>query len=289
MSGEISPSDTFYKSDEEIILSLEKVGMCFSGKQNVHALSDFSLNVHKGEFICILGPSGCGKSTLLSIIAGIYPATEGSVQIEGKPIAGMDWHRAIMFQTSTLYPWLSVYDNIAFGPKVRKVPKKQIDDSVRKYIELVGLKDFTYAKPYELSGGMKQRASLARVLVNEPSVILMDEPLCSLDAFTRSLMQVFIRDIWRKIKMTTLLITHDIDEALSLGSRVIVLSKRPGRIIGMFNAMFSRSLMGTPEDDELRASGEYVSMRRKIYDLIDTSTDTGVSNTSACEAQSAVA
>jgi taurine transport system ATP-binding protein len=130
----------------------------------------------------------------------------------------------------------------------------------------VGLEDFTYAKPYELSGGMKQRASLARVLVNEPSVILMDEPLCALDAFTRINMQVFIRDIWRKIGMTTLLITHDIDEALSLGSRVIVLSKRPGRIIGMFDSKFSQ------EDDELRASSEYVSMRRKIFDLIDTST-----------------
>jgi len=149
---------------------------------------------------------------------------------------------------------------------MRKVPKKQIDDSVRKYIELVGLEDFTYAKPYELSGGMKQRASLARVLVNEPSVILMDEPLCALDAFTRINMQVFIRDIWRKIGMTTLLITHDIDEALALGSRVIVLSKRPGRIIGMFDSTFSQ------EDDELRASSEYVSMRRKIFDLIDTST-----------------
>ena len=273
MSGEIGPSDAFYNSDEEIVLSLERVGMCFVGKQNVQALSDFSLDVHKGEFICILGPSGCGKSTLLSIIAGIYPQTEGSVQIEGKPIVGMDWRRAILFQMPTLYPWLSVYDNVAFGPKMRKVPKKEMDESVRKYIELVGLEDFAYAKPYELSGGMKQRASVARVLVNEPSVILMDEPLCSLDAFTRSIMQVFVRDIWRKIGMTTLLITHDIDEALALGSRVIVMSKRPGRIIGTFDSTFSRPLTGTPEDDELKASKEYVSMRRKIYDMIDTSAD----------------
>jgi len=266
---EISPSSAFYKSDEEVILSLEKVGMCYRGKQIVHALSDFSLDIHKGEFICILGPSGCGKSTLLSIIAGMFPASEGSVQMEGKPIAGMDWHRAILFQMPALYPWLSVYQNIAFGPSTRKVPKNQIDCSVRKYIELVGLEEFTNAKPYELSGGMKQRAALARVLVNEPSIILMDEPLCSLDAFTRSKMQVFIREIWRKIGMTTLLITHDIDEALALGSRVIVLSKRPGRIIGMFDTMFPRPLTGTQQDDELRASNEYISVRRKIYDLID--------------------
>jgi len=264
VSGETSPSGVFYKSDEEIILSLEKVGMCYhQGKQTVHALSDFSLDVHKGEFICILGPSGCGKSTLLSIIAGIFPATEGSVQMEGKPITGMDWHRAIMFQVPALYPWMSVYGNIAFGPGARKVPKNQIDCSVRKYIELVGLEEFTDAKPYELSGGMKQRAALARVLVNEPSIILMDEPLCSLDAFTRSKMRIFIRDIWCKIGMTALLITHDIDEALVLGSRVIVLSKRPGRIIGMFDTMFPS------QDDELRASDEYMSIHRKIYNMID--------------------
>ena len=269
MSGEINSANTFYKSDNEIILSLEKVEMYFHGKQTVYVLSDFSLDVHKGEFICILGPSGCGKSTLLSVIAGIYPATEGSIKINGQTVTGMDWHRAIMFQTPTLYPWLNVYENVAFGPKVRKIPKKEFDPIVKKYINLAGLDDFINAKPYELSGGMKQRTALARALVNEPSVILMDEPLGALDAFTRKKMQVFIRDIWRRTGMTVLLITHDVDEALVLGSRVIVLSERPGRIIGMFDAMFSKPLMGTAEDDEIFASNEYMSIRRRILDMID--------------------
>ena len=269
MISNITFLETFYKCDEEVILSLEKVDMYFQGKQNVYVLSNFSLDVHKGEFICILGPSGCGKSTLLSIIAGIFQQTNGSVKINGQPIIGMDWHRAIMFQTPTLYPWLNVYENVAFGLKVRNVPKKEIKEKVEKYIELVGLNNFINLKPYELSGGMKQRAALARVLANEPSIILMDEPLGALDAFTRNKMQILVRDVWRKTGMTALLITHDVDEAMALGSRIIVLSQRPARIIGMFDAMFTRPLVGTVEDDEIFASIEYMSIRRKILDLID--------------------
>jgi len=268
MQSESSGSSAFYRSDKEVILSLRHVEKIFAGKPPICALSDFSLDVHKGEFISILGPSGCGKSTLLSIVAGIYPATKGTVLLEGQPITKPDWQRSMMFQTPTLYPWLNIYDNIAFGPKMRKVPKKQIDSSVRKYTELVGLNDFIHSKPYELSGGMKQRAALARALVNEPAIVLMDEPLGALDAFTRSNMQMFILDVWRKTGMTALLITHDVDEALTLGSKVVVLSARPGHVIGEFSTMYSHPLTGTSEDDELRSSDEYMGLRRKVLDLI---------------------
>jgi len=268
MSGEITANSSFFRKDEKVILSLKQVGMTFQGKQPLRALDNLSLDIHKGELVCILGPSGCGKSTLLSIIAGVYPATDGSVQMEGQEVVGMDWQRALIFQTPTLYPWKSVYENIAFGPKMRKLPKRQIEERVKKYVELVGLTDFVDAKPYELSGGMKQRTALARALVNEPSLILMDEPLGALDAFSRANMQVLIRDVWRKTNLTAVLITHDVNEALALGSRIIVLSSRPGCIVGMFDGMFTNPLMGNQNDDETFASSEYMSMRRRILDMI---------------------
>jgi len=267
---ELTPASSFFRSEREIALSLKNVSMTFGGKKPVIALSEFSLDIHKGEFVCILGPSGCGKTTLLAIIAGFLAASGGSLQMNGKEVVGMDSHRAIIFQTPTLYPWMTVYDNVAFGPSVRKVPRKEFDPSVRRYIELVGLSEFADAKPYELSGGMKQRVALARALVNEPAIILMDEPLGALDAFTRSNMQVLLRDIWRGTGLTALLITHDVDEALALGSRIIVMSPRPGRIVGSFSAMFSQPLDGTAADDAVRASSEWVELRRTILDLINS-------------------
>jgi len=262
-----APPD-FFHSDREVVLSLRGIEMVFPGDPPVTALSSFSLDIHKGEFVCILGPSGCGKSTLLSIIAGFLRPTSGVALVEGEPIVGMDRHRGMMFQSPTLYPWLDIYNNVAFGPQVQGVPKAEYDPKVRKYIDMVGLRDFVNAKPYELSGGMRQRTALARALVNEPSIILMDEPLGALDALTRNSMQVQIRDIWRETGMTALLITHDVDEALSLASRIVVMSARPGRIIGQFDAMFAHPLTGTDEDDLVRASDEYISTRRNILNLI---------------------
>ena len=273
MAGELQASSGFYRSDQDVILSLDKITMTFRGKTDVTALEDFSLDIHQGEFVCILGPSGCGKSTLLSIIAGFLKPTSGTLQMDGTDIVGMDRHRSIMFQTPILYPWMSVYDNVAFGPKLRKVPKNVFHPDVERYIELVGLTEFINSKPYELSGGMKQRAALARALVNEPAIVLMDEPLGALDAFTRSNMQVLLRNIWRETGLTALLITHDVEEALSLGSRVIVMSARPGRVLGQFNAMFTQPLDGTAADDSVRASAEWISTRRTILDLIGHTDD----------------
>lgn len=240
-----------------------------SEKGKVLALKDAKLDIKKGEFICVLGPSGCGKSTLLNIIAGFHRPTSGGAYMDGEEIQGPDWKRGVVFQTPPLYPWLNIYDNIAFGPKKRKLPKDQIEQEVNKYIELVGLKDFKKQKPYELSGGMRQRASLARVLVNQPEMILMDEPLGALDALTRANMQNLIRRIWNKTGNTIFFITHDVDEALALATRVIVMSARPGRIVREFTTDFTYDMDGFNQE-AARYSREYISIREEILNIINT-------------------
>ena len=167
----------------ETVVSIKDAYLRYaSEKGSVTALENVNLEIEKGEFICVLGPSGCGKSTLLKIIAGFHQPTEGTAMMGDTPITGPSADRGVVFQTPTLYPWLNIYQNVEYGPKMRKVPKDEREAGVKKYLELVGLKDFAKQKPYELSGGMKQRASLARVLVNQPKIILMDEPYGALDA-----------------------------------------------------------------------------------------------------------
>ena len=201
---------------DEVVISIQHASLEYNSERGkVLALKDANLDIKRGEFICVLGPSGCGKSTLLNIIAGFHKPTSGCAKMGDEEIDGPNWKRGVVFQTPPLYPWLNIYDNIAFGPRKRKLPKDQIERDVNKYIELVGLKDFKNQKPYELSGGMRQRASLARVLVNQPEMILMDEPLGALDALTRTNMQSLIREIWSKTNNTVFFITHDVDEALS--------------------------------------------------------------------------
>jgi len=256
--------------EDHVIVSIEHANLEYdSEKGKVLALKDANLDIKKGEFICVLGPSGCGKSTLLNIIAGFHKPTSGSAQMNGKEIEGPDWTRGVVFQTPPLYPWLNIYENIAFGPKKRKLPKDQIEKEVEKYIDVVGLGDFKKQKPYELSGGMRQRASLARVLVNQPEMILMDEPLGALDALTRVNMQALIRDIWNKNGNTIFFITHDVDEALALATRVIVMSARPGRIVKEFNTDFTYDLGGLNQE-AVRYSKEYMEIREEILSIINT-------------------
>lgn len=257
-------------NQEEIVVSIKHANLEYdSEKGKVLALKDANLDIKKGEFICVLGPSGCGKSTLLNIIAGFHKPTSGSATMGDEEIRGPGWERGVVFQTPPLYPWLNIYENIAFGPKKRKMPKEQIKEEVNKYIELVGLKDFKKQKPYELSGGMRQRASLARVLVNNPSMILMDEPLGALDALTRSNMQALIRKIWNQTGNTIFFITHDVDEALALATRVIVMSARPGRIVREFNVDFTYDIDG-PNQEAARYSKEYMEVREEILNIINT-------------------
>lgn len=256
--------------NEEIVVSIKHANLEYdSEKGKVLALKDANLDIKKGEFICVLGPSGCGKSTLLNIIAGFHKPTSGSAMMGDEEIKGPNWKRGVVFQTPPLYPWLNIYENIAFGPKKRKLPKAQVEEEVNKYIELVGLKDFKKQKPYELSGGMRQRASLARVLVNQPEMILMDEPLGALDALTRANMQNLIREIWNKTGNTIFFITHDVDEALALATRVIVMSSRPGRIVKEFHTDFTYD-MGNFNQEAARYSKEYMEIREEILNIINS-------------------
>ncbi|MFI3172776.1 MAG: ABC transporter ATP-binding protein [Eubacteriales bacterium] len=255
--------------NEKVIVSIKDATLEYdSEKGKVTALENANLDIKKGEFICVLGPSGCGKSTLLNIIAGFHQPTKGSATMEGEEIKKPDWKRGVVFQTSPLYPWLNVYENVAFGPKKRKLPKDEITKSVNKYLDVVGLTDFHDKKPYELSGGMRQRASLARVLVNQPEMILMDEPLGALDALTRANMQALIRKIWSKTGNTIFFITHDVDEALCLATRVIIMSARPGRIVKEFNTEFTYDI-GGPNQEAAKYTRKYMELREEILNIIN--------------------
>jgi taurine transport system ATP-binding protein len=253
---------------EEAIVSLSNICMAYStGKCYTEVLSDITFEIQRGEFICLLGPSGCGKTTLLNIIAGFVKPSAGSAMVDGSTISGPDWNRGFVFQSPTLYPWLNVRENVEFGLKMRKFGKKEREALSDKYLEQVGLSDFKYHKPYELSGGMRQRACLARVLVNDPRIILMDEPFGALDALTRENMHHLTRIIWSENHGTFFLITHDVDEALSLATRVMVMSPRPGRIVREFKTEFTYHISGDGTD-KTRFSNEYISIREQILWII---------------------
>jgi ABC-type nitrate/sulfonate/bicarbonate transport system ATPase subunit len=195
-----------------------------------HALDDINLTIAQGEFICIIGASGCGKSTLLRIIAGFETYTSGELHVMGKTIAGPGPDRGMVFQDYALFPWLSVAQNIAYGPRQAGRPKAEIAELTERYLDMVGLQKFRNRYPHELSGGMKQRVAIARVLANDPAVILMDEPFGALDAITRNGLQESLLQIWEQAQKTILFITHSVDEAVYLADRVIVLSPHPGRL-----------------------------------------------------------
>lgn len=252
------------------ILSLKNIDLIYSGeKGEINALQGINLNVEEGEFLCILGPSGCGKSTLLRIIAGLLKPTAGEVMMDKELVRGPDWNRSVIFQNPVLYAWLNVQDNIAFGLKMRKFPKDEIRELTHRYIEFVGLKGFEKSRPYELSGGMKQRVSLARALVNHPKILLMDEPLGALDALTRKNMQSLVRNIWANTKNTVLMITHDVDEALALATRLIVLSDRPGRVLIDLKLEYTFQFFDK-EGERVRYHPEYMEMREEILNVINT-------------------
>lgn len=214
------------------ILKLEKVCMEFANKkEKIRVLNNIGLEVEEGEFITILGPSGCGKSTLLNLIAGFEKPISGEILFLGEKVEGPGFERGFVFQNPTLYPWLSIKENVAFGLKMRKVDEGAIEALCRDFIKEVGLEGFEDRYPHELSGGMKQRAALARVLVNKPMMMLMDEPLGALDAVTRKSMRKLIKALWEHTGHTILMVTHDIDEALELGTRVLVMKSRPSEIV----------------------------------------------------------
>lgn len=258
----------------EPILSVENLNLSYgeNGK-GVLALKDINLNVYEGDFVCVLGPSGCGKSTLLKILAGFLFPTTGKATLDGKEIKKPDYSRGVVFQTPNLYPWMDIEKNVSFGPRMRGVPKAKIKEVTDKYLNQVGLGEFKKQKTYELSGGMKQRAALAKVLVNDPRIVFMDEPFGALDALTRVNMQGLIRNIWKKTGKTIFLITHDIDEAMQLGNRVIVFSKRPGTILEEFDVDFTDRICNEESGEEIVFSQDYMEIKQKILTIINRQHD----------------
>lgn len=238
----------------------------------IHALADTTLQIPAGQFLCVVGPSGCGKTTLLKAIAGFLTPTSGEVRAGGRPVTRPDADRGVVFQQPNLYPWLSVRKNVELGPRFRQVPAAERRSRAGEALRLVGLDRFGDQKPYELSGGMQQRAQIARVLANDPSVILMDEPFGALDAITRRRLQSELLSIARREGKTIFFITHSVDEAVFLGDRVIVMSARPGRIV-MDQPVEISSHYDHPLVDELRSTPEFAELTARISAAIQEDAD----------------
>lgn len=253
----------------EKLISIRDVSLKYDTKNgSILALNNINLEINKGEFICLLGPSGCGKSTLLKIIAGFHKATIGSCRMRGEEIVSAGRERGVVFQSPTLYPWMSVNENIEFGPKMRGISEEKIKRIRLHFLKQVKLEGFGDKSTFELSGGMKQRVAIARVLANHPEVILMDEPFGALDALTRYNMQNLIREIWSKNNNTVIFITHDIEEALSLGTRVLVMSKGPGRIIKEFNIEFTNEIL-KKRNNRIKHSEIYLDLKDEMLAIIN--------------------
>ena len=246
------------------MIEIEEVWKEFAkGERRVLALQDISLAVAEQEFVAILGPSGCGKSTLLNMVAGFDRPTRGTVQVAGEEIVAPSPRRAVVFQEPALFPWLSVMENVVFGPKTQGQPAADYRRRAAQIIEQVGLRGFEASYPAELSGGMRQRVGIARVLIMQPQVLLMDEPFGSLDAQTRMLMQELLLQVWGQHRQTVLFITHDIEEALLLADRVAVMTARPGRIKKSIDVRIPR-----PRAIEVTTSPEFNALRREVLGLI---------------------
>lgn len=231
-----------------------------SSRGRTVSLDRVSLDVEEGEFITLVGPSGCGKSTMLNLIAGLLSPTSGTIEVKGKPVSGPGPDRGVIFQQYALFPWLTARQNVEFGLRLQGVPKGQRSERAQHYLDLVGLGDFGEALPKELSGGMKQRCAIARAYAVHPAVLLMDEPFGALDALTRVQMQEELLATWQEERRTIVFITHDVDEAVYLASRVVVMSPRPGRIHDIVDVD-----LPYPRTEEMRLSPEFTDLRARVW------------------------
>ena len=235
--------------------------------KSIQALKDVTLDIDGGQIITVLGPSGCGKTTLLNIIAGFLAPTEGQVVLNDQIVTGPAAERGMVFQQGALFEWMNVRSNVAFGPRMKGMPKDEQNEKVQHLLEVVGLGDFEDKAVYELSGGMQQRVALARCLANDPDVILMDEPLGALDALTREKMQGLVLKLWKETGKTIMLITHSVEEAVLLGERLLVLAPRPGRILKEYKLPYAE--MGSGMDlREVKKSEGYIETRDEILSII---------------------
>lgn len=246
-------------------LLIRNVSVWFDDRQRgrVLAVDDVSAAIADGEFVCIVGPSGCGKSTLLNVVGGLVRASTGEVLVDGLPIAGPGPDRGMVFQSYTLYPWLTVRANVEFGLKLAKMPAAERRRVSDRLIELVRLEGFAEVYPKALSGGMRQRVAIARALANNPRVLLMDEPFGALDAQTRALMQELLLDVWNRDGRIVVFVTHDIDEAIFLADRVLIMSHRPGRIRLELPVPLPR-----PRGYAMLATPEFGELKRQVLDVI---------------------
>ena len=250
--------------ETNVKLQVRGLSKIFESKNGtVTAIQNVDLEVKESEFVMIVGPSGCGKTTLLNIIGGLESASGGEVLLEGRPVSGPGPDRGMVFQGYSLFPWLTVQKNVEFGLKMKRVPEAERAAKAKKYIDLVGLNGFENALPKQLSGGMKQRVAIARTLANEPEVLLMDEPFGALDAQTRVVMQELLADVSRRTGTTILFITHDIDEAVLLGERIYVMSRRPGTI----REMIMVDIPGERSHNVL-VLPEFLQIKKRIMDML---------------------
>jgi NitT/TauT family transport system ATP-binding protein len=259
-------AERFRKLKERpVVLSVEQLTRKFTKPDGVEttAIDGLTFKAHRREFMCIIGPSGCGKSTLLRLLAGLDQPTSGRVLLDGGAVTAPGPDRGVVFQGYTLFPWLTVKQNVMFGLKIGGAGDSQADSDARQWLDLVGLGKFADSYPTQLSGGMKQRVAIARALANNPRILLMDEPFGALDAQTRCQMQYHLLQIWRNVDITILFITHDLDEALYLADRILVLKANPGRLNELIEVPVPR-----PRSPEQFTTPEYLATKARLEELI---------------------
>ena len=259
-------ADRYFKElyQRPIILEMQNLGQRFQhGKTERTVLNQINLKIHKREFVCVIGPSGCGKSTLSRIVAGLDDYSSGEVLVDGERVDGPCPERGMVFQGYTLFPWKTVKENVMFGPLMRGASQAAAESVAREWINIIGLEKYENQCPHQLSGGMKQRVAIARALVNEPKILLMDEPFGALDPYTRQKMQRHLMDLWQNIDITILFVTHDMDEAILLADRIVVLKANPGEVKEIIEVRLPR-----PRTPELMNTSEFRQLRAHVDELV---------------------
>ncbi len=258
-------ADRFRRIRERpVVLKVSDLRKTFGTEEGLQvAFENVSLDIHRREFLCIIGPSGCGKSTLIRIVAGLDHASGGEILVDGHPVSGPGQDRGMVFQGYTLFPWRTVKENVMFGLEMGGKDVDHADSEARQWLEMVGLGKVENSYPHELSGGMKQRVAIARALANEPRILLMDEPFGALDALTRCKMQSYLLQIWKKVNVTILFITHDLDEACYLADRIVVMGANPGRIVEVIENPVPR-----PRTVAQLLSPEFLTLKHRLDELI---------------------
>jgi NitT/TauT family transport system ATP-binding protein len=250
--------------ERPVVLAVQSLRKAYGYESHQQAVfENISLEIHRREFVCIIGPSGCGKSTLIRIVAGLEEATAGEMLLDGKPVSGPGPDRGMVFQGYTLFPWRTVKQNVMFGLEMQGKSSAEAEGTAREWLEMVGLSPFEEAYPHELSGGMKQRVAIARALANEPRILIMDEPFGALDALTRARMQAYLLQIWKKVDVTILFITHDLEEAVYLGDRILVLGGSPGGI-----REFIENPVPRPRTPQQFLTPEFLAVKHRLDELI---------------------